>query len=117
MARPEGKGSKKDKKANGAAAVNGKEEIAKPAVSKDSTSKKSKSKEGPIAAKGKGKAVEPSQQNGDEELDEAALLLREIQSLGGDEADFEFLKDVDNQGEEVDVQGESSEPADDVGNP
>ena len=29
------------------------------------------------------------------ELDEAGLLLREIKSLGGDEEDFKFLKDVD----------------------
>lgn len=31
----------------------------------------------------------------EEELDEAGLLLREIKSLGGDEEDFKFLKDVD----------------------
>ena len=116
MARPEGKGSKKDKNPNGAVAVNGKVESAKAGSSKDA-SQKSKIKEGPVTSKGKGKAVEPAQDGEEaEELDEAALLLREIQSLGGDEADFEFLKDVDNQGEEVDVQGESSEPADDVGN-
>ena len=30
------------------------------------------------------------------ELDEAEVLLREIKSLGGDQQDFEFLKDVDS---------------------
>ena len=29
-------------------------------------------------------------------MDEAEVLLREIESLGGDQQDFEFLKDVDS---------------------
>ena len=72
--------------------IKGKGKATMPAV----TAGKKPKKEG-RKANGKAAAVPaPSQAaEAEPELDEAGLLLREIKSLGGDEEDFKFLKDVD----------------------
>lgn len=89
---------------------------------------KGKGKQHKAATNGADKHIVPGndsdadEQQQEEEEDEAAVLLREIKSLGGDEADFELVKDVDSEQEdEAGIQqGNSSNkntnnsPADDV---
>lgn len=70
--------------------------------------------------KGKSKAVtETPAANGApapaEDLDENAILLREIKSFGGTEEDFDLLKDVDTDDEDVVASEEAT--ADDVSGP
>lgn len=48
------------------------------------------------------------------DLDENAILLREIKSLGGTEEDFEMLKDIDSDNEEADQAADTT--VDDVSN-
>lgn len=65
----------------------------------DKSSKKNK-----VDKKGKNKAVdEPQSAKGAaaDDVDENAILLREIKSFGGTEEDFELLKDVDTDDEDV----------------
>lgn len=76
-----------------------------------------KDKTGKADKKGKSKAVtETPAANGApapaEDLDENAILLREIKSFGGTEEDFELLKDVDTDDEDVVASEETT--ADDV---
>lgn len=71
---------------------------------KDKTDKKGKSNSETSSADTNGAP--------DAELDENAILLREIKSLGGTEEDFEMLKDVDTDNEEAAQDAEAT--ADDV---
>jgi hypothetical protein len=51
---------------------------------------------------------------GDEDLDEKAILLREIKSLGGTEEDFELLKDIDSDEEIIQEAQSADNTADEV---
>jgi len=72
----------------------------------DKSSKKNAGKKGKDKAM-TGDASAPGAAAAQEDLDENAILLREIKSLGGTEEDFELLKDIDSD-EEMEPEAQSS---------
>lgn len=77
----------------------------------DSSKQKQRAGPKPVPEKKKGSTSTAKEQE-EPVLDEAAILLREIKSLGGDQEDFELLKDEDSGEEDAIVVEESK---DDVG--
>lgn len=72
-------------------------------------------KDSKSSGKGKGRAPQQFNSNGGKdnnpnsvEVNEDAVLLREIRSLGGGQEDFDLLKDVDNDEEEA-IEGDATQ--------